>query len=221
MIKLVNFLLLSKRIVNFDKNDIDQGNTPPKIYEICSCIRDIFCLSYSIRKNNNLFLYFVENHYMIKLIGSELRYLGSDERSQALLLNKAINLIQKRHENDWIYSTPGIYAKYYRNKNKLLDELAPDKFEEIIWIIDSKDTQKFRKITYLEKLHKQSKINNSLFIITLFKLEDDFPFLIKWRSSITNMKLFSTNQDKGKKPQDKILYFNFYLDSLEESDNLR
>ncbi|MFO7794873.1 MAG: hypothetical protein ACQERB_00445 [Promethearchaeati archaeon] len=218
---MVNFLLLSKRIVNFDKNVIDQGNTPPKIYKICSCIRDTFCLSYSIRKNNNLYLYFVENHYAIKLIGSELRYLGSDERSQALLLNKAINLLQKRHEDDWIASTPGIFVKYYRNPKRLLDELTPDKFKEIVWIIDSKDSQKFRKISTLDKLYKQSKINNSLFIITLFKLEEDFPFLIKWRNSTTKMRLTFTNQEKWKKPQDKILYFNFYLDLLEESDNLR
>jgi len=86
---LANFLLIIEEIIDFTKKDIDKGYTPPLIYKICSCIREAFCLSYAIRKNNNLYLYFQKEKILIKFEGSRLRYLGPDERSQALLLKKA------------------------------------------------------------------------------------------------------------------------------------
>ena len=91
MINLANFLLIIEEIIDFTKKDIDIGYTPPLIYKICSCIREAFCLSYAIRKNNNLFLYFQKEKILIKFEGSRLRYLGPDERSQAILLKKVLD----------------------------------------------------------------------------------------------------------------------------------
>ncbi len=88
---MVNFLLLLEKIIQYNKEIIDKGLTPKKIYELCSCIRETFCLSYSIRKDNNLLLYFQKEHILVSFIGEALRYLGPDERSQALLLEKALN----------------------------------------------------------------------------------------------------------------------------------
>jgi hypothetical protein len=68
---VVDFLILLKSIINYTKKDIDRGETPQKIYTLCSIIRETFCLSYSIRKENNLFLYFFEDHCAVRLIGSE------------------------------------------------------------------------------------------------------------------------------------------------------
>ena len=56
MINLVNYLLLIEDIPYFTKEDVDEGLTPLDVYKICSCIRETFCLSYSIRKQNNLYL---------------------------------------------------------------------------------------------------------------------------------------------------------------------
>ncbi|MHA1764008.1 MAG: hypothetical protein ACTSYC_09685, partial [Promethearchaeota archaeon] len=87
---MVNFLLIIKRIAPFTKKDIDKGNTPLEIYDLCTCIKETFCLSYAIRKLNDLYLYFIEESLFLKFHGGELKYLGSDERSQAILLLKAI-----------------------------------------------------------------------------------------------------------------------------------
>ncbi|MFX1531798.1 MAG: hypothetical protein ACFFBC_11850, partial [Promethearchaeota archaeon] len=92
---MVNFLLLFEKIIEYTKKQINKGLTPQKIYELCSCIRETFCLSYSIRKNNNLYLYFQEENLLLSFIGKKLRYLGPDERSQALLLLKALTKLQE------------------------------------------------------------------------------------------------------------------------------
>ena len=85
MINLANFLLIIEELINYTKEDIDKGHTPLYIYALCSCIRETFCLSYAIRKNNTLYLYFQEEKILIKFEGSNLRYLGPDDRSQSLL----------------------------------------------------------------------------------------------------------------------------------------
>ena len=90
---MVNFLIYISKITPFSKKDVDEGNTPPDIYKLCVSIREAFCISYYIRKENNLYFYIEEKHILIKFIGNELRYLGSDERSQALLLSKVLNKI--------------------------------------------------------------------------------------------------------------------------------
>ena len=123
LIILVNFILLIKELTFFTKKDVDRGRTPLDVYILCSSIRETFCLSYSIRKNNNLFLFFQKRCILVKLNGDKLRYLGPDERSQALLLEKALvkgneekNILNK----DWKKSTPGIYVRKVLNNFLLI-----------------------------------------------------------------------------------------------------
>ena len=58
MIKLADFLILKTSPPKYTKKDIDIGNIPHELYAICSIIRESFCLSYSIRKDINLYFYF-------------------------------------------------------------------------------------------------------------------------------------------------------------------
>ena len=111
MIKLVNFLLFLENTINYDKRDIDEGRTPPLIYKICSCLREAFCLSYAIRKNNNVYFYFQRDHVLIKFDGKELRYLGPDERSQALLLEKALKKQTTSNLDKW---SPSLNAGFFK-----------------------------------------------------------------------------------------------------------
>ncbi len=123
MINLVNILILIEKISKFTKSNIDKGKTPLDIYNLCSIIRESFCCSYSIRKDNNLYIYINSIHILIKFEGNSLRYLGSDERSQALLLNKAldkINEAEKINFQGMQKSTPGIFVKRLLNGESIL-----------------------------------------------------------------------------------------------------
>lgn len=113
---MVNFLLLINHLEKYSKQDINRGKTPESIYTICCAIRESFCLSYNIRKENTLFVYFEVDHILLKLLGRKLRYLGPDERSQAILINKALQLIYKKtskKDSGWIPSTPGFYIRKF------------------------------------------------------------------------------------------------------------
>ena len=127
MIKLTEFLLLLENISNYVKMDVDQGKIPSDIYFICSCIRNVFCLSYSIRKDNILYLFITKRNLIIKLDGRHLKYLGPDGRSQSLLLNKALDLSNQtfymENQLDWIKSTPGIFIQNFPSEKSLVDIL--------------------------------------------------------------------------------------------------
>jgi tRNA pseudouridine-54 N-methylase len=113
---VVNFLLLVNCLEKYTKQDINKGKTPKSVYTICCAIRETFCLSYNIRKENTLFVYFEDNRILLKLLGRKLRYLGPDERSQAILINKALQLIHKKtnkKDSGWIPSTPGFYIRKF------------------------------------------------------------------------------------------------------------
>lgn len=117
---MVKFLIFVDKISSFNKKIIDEGNTPLDVYNLCSCIRETFCLSYAIRKENDFYIAIIQNQLIIKLIGNSLRYLGSDERSQAILLLKALEIQHAIPHNKWIYSTPGIFIQKTINLDQFL-----------------------------------------------------------------------------------------------------
>ena len=82
-------------------------------------------MSYSIRKENILFFYFQKKPVLIKFVGAELKFLGPDERSQALLLLKAFEKMANTtidYEN-WIKSTPGIYYRQFQDDKSIITYL--------------------------------------------------------------------------------------------------
>jgi tRNA pseudouridine-54 N-methylase len=163
---LVNFLLLIEDIPYYSKKDIDCGFTPLEIYRLCSSIKEAFCLSYSIRKQNNLFLFFYKTLSLIKFQGDKLRFLGSDERSQALLLNKAIiklNEIKITHK--WIKSTPGIIVKKLgdlQNGLQILKEINQNKI-----IIVNGHGENHQSLNHKEFINLKS-LNQYLYILPIF-----------------------------------------------------
>lgn len=218
MIKLVNFLILSKKLTKYNKKDIDQGKTPPDIYTLCSCIREIFCLSYALRKNNNLYLYFFENHLGIKLVGRKLRYLGSDERSQALLLNKAIRKFEEKKDKHWVQSTPGIYVNYFLSNKLMLEQIIPFQLNPEIWIFDLE-----QRVSQIREMGPQnipfnSTEDNLYILIPRFDIRKENPHFIELLNIKNNSQVSSLNIPNLNKPQDRLLYVNFCLDSVEMSD---
>lgn len=205
---MVDFLLIFEEIPYYNKNDVDTGSIPIEIYKLCSCIRETFCLSYSIRKNNNLYLVVFRDHILIKFQGNKLRFLGSDERSQAILLNKAINKTQEINiVNRWNNSTPGIYVK--KLKNLFILQNLTDSFNFSKIIVFNNYTNSDQVLT-IEDLKSLGDLDDYLFILSNFHIESkvgDFLGLIK---KLNNVKFAVV--PKIKNNENKILYINFIID---------
>ena len=215
MINLANFLLIIEEIIDFTKKDIDIGYTPPLIYKICSCIREAFCLSYAIRKNNNLYLYFQKEKILIKFEDSRLRYLGPDERSQALLLKKALDKNISNNNsigNRWIKSTPGIYSKSFLDDFSFVDYLDSSVQDPIIFIYDEIDSMDKNNIPEIMNINSLENLRDIFYIIPTYPFSEKNN-IIKLMLSLTNIKLVTIS--KIRSIQDKILYINYLIDKTQ------
>lgn len=193
MINLVKFLVCIDKISSFDKKAIDVGNTPLDVYTLCSCIREVFCLSYAIRKENEFYILINQKKLLLKLIGQNLRYLGSDERSQAILLLKALELEKTIPYDMWIKSTPGIFIK------KLID------LEYLFSIINEKNIRAFIIDDKNPNKIAAYKINNQDIIIL-----DEFRDNNFIQRQIGNFERIALPNHYSL--ENKILYINYQLD---------
>ena len=214
---MTDFLLILNKLSNFSKIDIDQGKTPLDVYRICGCIRNIFCLSYSIRKSNTFYIYLLNSKLILKFDGNRLRYLGPDERSQSLLLNKALNLSVQREWKDediWVKSTPGIFIKKLLANQDLADFCHSLSKDRVFFfsVIDS-STPDFLN-------HKQRILKNieqSLLIFTSNIEHNQIVNLSDELSKSENFLIF--NLPSITAVEDKILYINFQIDRFREKSN--
>ncbi|MFW9822753.1 MAG: hypothetical protein ACFFE4_07460 [Candidatus Thorarchaeota archaeon] len=206
---MVNFLLLSENIPEYSKIIIDKGQTPPKIYELCCCIRETFCLSYSIRKENNLLIFFEKRHILVNFIGNKLRYLGPDERSQALLLEKALREA-KETDISWkrirAQSTPGIYISKFYDLLSFLDFINSMYMGQLYLIIDNNKLSD-------KDLKSAAFLEGELFILPTYenaKMNSKILDLFKQMKTIKFLSL-----SKIKQLENKILYINYRKDLYE------
>ena len=205
MIKLADFLILKTSPPKYTKKDIDIGNIPHELYAICSIIRESFCLSYSIRKDINLYFYFENPPHIIKFEGKKLRYLGPDERSQALLLLKVLNKGLKTSNGNWERSTPGIYIKIHKGLSAIIDLITENLKDEIIFLLHEKVFEGTKDLEQLPNL------KNSLYIIP----SPDFCYnIITFKDMFLNSKsrLTCVYLPKIESIESKILYINFKID---------
>ncbi len=207
---MVNFLILIEKFPKFSKSNIDVGKTPIYVYNLCSIIRESFCLSYSIRKNNNLYLYFESLQLLIKYDGKKLRFLGSDERSQAILLNKAIDKIDKNEKvNDekWKQSTPGIFVKKLPNFNSIFESNHEIFRNKLAIVFDFKCKELTLDSIDIEDLED---IYDYCYIIPYSQnSQRSFRFLQAIKEEY-NLKCINLSNIKG--IENKILYINFRID---------
>jgi len=213
-------LLLSKSIAEYTKKDIDNGFCPKEIYEICCGLRTCFCLSYAIRKDNDFYLIFIENEIAIKFIGRELRFLGPDERSQALLLYKALKKRKpEMNKNIWIESTPGIYIKKGSDFNEVLKELISAKNSNL-YIVQNQSTQSSSNRTN-DFMSKQRLLEKQG--IYIFSFDEISPSNLLQNCSYLNLKnetIPTINLKNIKKISDQILMLNYLLDVKNASEDI-
>lgn len=95
---------------SFSKRDVDNGNTPTLVYSLIEACRSAFSLSHAIRTDVNFALHILQDDLFLCYKGEKLRYLGPDERSQALLLMKAVDLGRTMNKGQHKQSTPGLWV---------------------------------------------------------------------------------------------------------------
>ncbi|KKM74246.1 hypothetical protein LCGC14_1402240 [marine sediment metagenome] len=212
---MVNLLLLIKNISDYSKKDVDKGETPLDVYILCSCIREAFCLSYAIRKENNLYFYFQKKYTLIKFKGNKLRYLGPDERSQALLLEKALI---KANQNDnfrdkkLVKSTPGIFVK------RFVDDVSF--FSFYCSIVKGKSYLIITSDQNVKEEINSANLNDDLlelmednfYIIPTYSISKENSKIIELFKELKNIKILSLS--KIKSLENKILYLNYRKDQL-------
>ena len=206
MISLVLFLILNNDYTIYNKKDIDTGNTPLDIYKLCSGIREFFCLSYAIRKNHTLYLYFHSDLTVIKLDGSKLRFLGSDERSQALLLLRALEKATTSINEKWERSTPGIYVMKLLKPLNIVHFIENLSFERIFFINQLKDTN------LQNDFNNKDFTSQDLFII-INDLSDELVREL-YENLDSSTKIIQIDFSEIKSLENKILYINYLLDQL-------
>lgn len=222
LITLVDFLLYFDKAPDYSKKDIDKGNTPPEIYKICCSMRTAFCTSYGIKKKNNLYIYFRDDSILINFNGRMLKYLGPDERNQALLLRKAIDKIKSQNSQKsmtWIKSTPGIQVKYLNNSLSFINFLNSLDKKKFTFICESISPFNLNFLYHYYdyprfiKLNRLKNMKDHFFIIPSSK-NIVIEFLREIARDFTSMLEYFTlaTQKKIKSMADKVLYLNFQID---------
>ena len=197
-------------ISKYIKSDIDEGKTPLDVYTLCAIIRESFCISYTIRKDNNFYLYNETDHLFIKIEGKSVRYLGSDERSQALLLLRAFMKIENNenyNNRKWIKSTPGIYVKKLPSSELILENINGNFNDNRIFITDISNENFKQNIKYGEKIDE----NSSLCYIFSFS-QESITFLKFLQKVNEECSLKNIDLSKIRGIENKILYINFLHD---------
>ncbi len=211
---MVNFLILIEKFPKFSKSNIDIGKTPIYVYNLCSIIRESFCLSYSIRKNNNLYLYFESLQLLIKYGGKKLRFLGSDERSQALLLKRALEKIngdEKVKTQEWEKSTPGIFVKRLSNSGSILENINNILHNKIVFNAEFEDKNLYPDVINLDDLDDMSEY------CYIFPYSQNSQSSLRFLQVIKenyNLKYINLSNIKG--IENKILYINFRIDQSKD-----
>ena len=222
-------LLFLEKITDFDRKDIDKGDTPPEIYQICSSIRTAFCTSFGIKKENNFYIYFQQERVLVKFSGERLKYLGPDERNQAILLKKAFDKLiagNGLNNNDWIDSTPGIQIRKLTESSSLPSFLHTLNLKKIVLIHQSLsrydlfflyhyfDFPKFKHFKRVKRLDESFIIiplNDNLIIHFLKEIVENFPSMLEFitLARLNNIKTMS----------DKILFINFQIDQIRNNND--
>ena len=216
MIRLVNFLLLIKNIVNYNKKTIDEGKSPPELYQICACIRETFCLSYAIRKNNNLYIYFQNKRLLINFQGNKLKYLGPDERSQALLLLRAIENVNPLEGGFWTKSTPGIYIRVFSSHDNFINFLKSKELNNLILVSFNHNPEISESFNQLKKFDSFENLEDSFFIIPSYNITMEDLDFVKIFNDLKDIKFLTLSRIN--RLEDIFLYINFQMDLSKNSN---
>jgi hypothetical protein len=158
----------------------------------------------------------ISTRILIKFAGASLRYMGSDERSQALLLKKALDRamnVDKSKSQKMVKSTPGIFVKCLQNGESILGNIKDIEYDKIVVFEELKKENEKIITRAIEDLENHSKYC----YIYLFP-QNSKKGVELLRSIDEEYNLIYINLSTIKGTEDKILYINFLIDQKEKSD---
>ncbi|MHA1792878.1 MAG: hypothetical protein ACTSVI_09560 [Promethearchaeota archaeon] len=155
------FIQFSELVSGLTKKEIDLGNLDEGLGYLCSLIRVAFFWSNKFRKNRTLWLYLTKDKKLLRLVGSELRYLGPDERSILLLLTKALGVNKTRSSGSrikapryWRQSTPGIHVIFTRDLKDAISRCMNEiKIKKVLFIKVEKTNERAREYKETNKIY--------------------------------------------------------------------
>jgi tRNA pseudouridine-54 N-methylase len=104
------FSVLLNSIPQITPKQLDLGFVDQTVSKLSACIRATFFLSHGIRRDTILYILVKDGNYMIKLVGDELKYLGPDARSIAMLLMKSQIELKELDKKKSTLSKRGVYV---------------------------------------------------------------------------------------------------------------
>jgi len=146
----------------------------------------------------------------MKYEGKKLRFLGSDERSQAILLKKALEKIngdEKVKTQEWEKSTPGIFVKRLPNSGSILDNINNILHNKIVFITEFENKALFPDVISLNDLDDMSEF---CYILPYSQNSQSSLGFLQVIKEKYNLKFINLSNIKG--IENKILYINFRID---------
>jgi len=148
-----------------------------------------------------------------------LRYLGPDERSQALLLEKALNKangIDFNVEDGRKQSTPGIYALRFLDHPSSLGYINSLVIGDVYIIINKEEFIKKERDIYAHNINFEFFKERNWFIIPTYDNFIGNSRILDLIKEMKNIEFFSLS--KIEKIENKILYINYLKD---QQDSVR
>jgi tRNA pseudouridine-54 N-methylase len=125
------FSVLLNSIPQINQKQLDLGFVDSTVSKLSACIRAAFFLSHEIRRDTTLYILVKDGNYMIKLVGGELKYLGPDARSIALLLIKAQIELKELNKKKNNLSKRGVYIS--KNNTNFIEILRNINASQVIF----------------------------------------------------------------------------------------
>lgn len=137
------FLIVGNKAATKPFNLNDLAGSAGRMDILCRCVAQALFISHGIRKDVEVYLLLLgepDPPKVIRIVGSEVKYMAPDERNIAGLLRKALTVDAG---NEWMKSSPGIYIAR-KSLSELLDELS-SKYQVIYLREDGEDIRNAAK----------------------------------------------------------------------------
>lgn len=125
------FSVLLNSIPQITQKQLNLGFINQTVSKLSACIRAAFFLSHGIRRDTILYILVKDENYMLKLVGSELKYLGPDTRSITMLLMKAQIELKELNKKKSTLSKRGVYI--YENITDSIETLKNINASQVIF----------------------------------------------------------------------------------------
>jgi len=150
----------------------------------------------------------------MKYKGKKLRFLGSDERSQAILLNKALEKIngdEKVKTQEWEKSTSGIFVKRLSNSGSILENINNILHNKIVFIAEFENKDLYPDVINLDDL---DDMRVYCYILPYSQNSQSSLRFLQVIKENYNLKYINLSNIKG--IENKILYINFRIDQSKD-----